>query len=405
MLTLRLGKIMNRLISPQQSAFIQGRYILESVVIAHELVHSLSKSGEPGLILKLDYEKAYDRVNWVFLFEILRTKGFSNTWIDWIRHLVIGGSVGVNLNGEESSFFKPGKGLRQGDPISPLLFNLVGDVLTIMLQKGAEKGIIKGIAENFRVGGIVSLRYANDTILFSRIDEEYTRNLKSIVIWFGQLSGKSELIPMNVEPEEVHSLAHLFSCPVGTLPIKYLGVPLHYEKLSREDIQPLVDKMLKKLAGWRGRLLSYAGKLVPVYVLSFIKFPKWAIILHSHLSNCLWDDSPTSCKIHLANWESVSMMKEYGDLGVPNLRDLNLCLLASWIKRYNLDGDKMWRQFLDFKYKIDRPNIFCSSFSGASEFFKGMMRVASIAKMEYRWHIGNGKKCKFWEDNWLGTSS
>ena len=56
----------------------------------------------------------------------------------WIKHLVLGGSVGVNLNGEESNFFRPGKGLRQGDPISPLLFNLVGDVLTKMLQKGAE---------------------------------------------------------------------------------------------------------------------------------------------------------------------------------------------------------------------------------------------------------------------------
>lgn len=69
-LTLRLGKIIDRLIAPQQSAFIQGWYILESVVVAHEIVHGIEKSGEPGCIIKLDYEKAYNRVSWEFLFEI-----------------------------------------------------------------------------------------------------------------------------------------------------------------------------------------------------------------------------------------------------------------------------------------------------------------------------------------------
>lgn len=160
------------------------------------------------------------------------------------------------------------------------------------------------------------------------------------------------------------------------------------------------------MAGWRGKLLSYAGKLVfikaclvsiPVCLRSFVKFPKWAIrILHTHLANCLWDDDPSAHKYHLANWESVSMLKDYGGLGVPNLRDLNICLLASWIKRYNLDGNKLCKQFLDFKYKTDEPNIFYISTAGASEFFKGMMWAASAAKMGYRWKIGDGKKCKFW---------
>ena len=68
------------------------------------------------MIIKLDYEKAYDRVNWDFLFEVLKSRKFSSVWINWIELLVNGGSVGVNLNGEESSFFNPGKGLRQGDP-------------------------------------------------------------------------------------------------------------------------------------------------------------------------------------------------------------------------------------------------------------------------------------------------
>ena len=83
-----------------------------------------------------------------------------------------------------------------------------------------------------------------------------------------------------------------FSCPLVEFPIKYLGIPLHYDNLRKEDIQPLVDKMLKKIAGWRGKLLSYAARVVlikaclasiPVYLLSFIKFLKWAIrIIHTH---------------------------------------------------------------------------------------------------------------------------
>ena len=75
---------------------------------------------------------------------------------------------------------------------------------------------------------------------------------------------------------------------------------------------------------------------IPAYLLSFIKFPKWAIkILNTHLANCLWSDNPTAHRYHLANWDSVSMM-EYGGLGIPSLRDLNICLLKSWIKRYSL---------------------------------------------------------------------
>jgi hypothetical protein len=81
------------------------------------------------------------------------------------------GSVGVNLNGEESTYFKPGKGLRQGDPLSPLLFNLVGDVLTRMLYKAERGGLIRGMMPNLRSGGVVSLQYADDTILFSDPDE------------------------------------------------------------------------------------------------------------------------------------------------------------------------------------------------------------------------------------------
>jgi hypothetical protein len=79
LLSLRLEKVCQRLVANEQSAFIRGRYILESVVVAHEVVHSVHKSKEPGVIIKLDYEKVYDRVNIDFLLEILTTKGFGDT--------------------------------------------------------------------------------------------------------------------------------------------------------------------------------------------------------------------------------------------------------------------------------------------------------------------------------------
>jgi hypothetical protein len=81
---------------------------------------------------------------------------------------------------------------------------------------------------------------------------------------------------------------------------------------------------------------------VPVYLLSFLKFPKWAIRpLESHMAHCLWNNDSDSHKYHLANWQLVSMRKEFGGLGVPNLRDLNICLLGSWLKRYCSDSEKI----------------------------------------------------------------
>lgn len=281
LLTNRLGLLARRLVATNQSAFIKGRYILESVVVAHEVVHSIHKCKEKGVILKLDYEKAYDRVSWNFLFEVLASRGFSDRWIIWIRNLVVGGSVGIMVNGEDSAYFKPGKGLRQDDPISPLLFNLVGDALSKMLDRASSAGLFRGLMCNFREGGILSLQYADDTVLFSSAETSHLVNLKQILLWFEQVSSmrvnfhKSECIPMNLSNEDAHEVSHILNCPLGAFPMKYLGVPLHFEKLTREDLQPLVDKLLKRIAGWRGKLLSLAAKTtliitclssIPIYI-------------------------------------------------------------------------------------------------------------------------------------------
>jgi hypothetical protein len=124
---------------------------------------------------------------------------------------------------------------------------------------------------------------------------------------------------------------------------------------------------LKHIAGWRAKLLTYAARLtlikvclatIPIYLLSFFKFPKWALdLINTQMANCLWNDFEGHRKIHLANSKLVCKRKEYGGLGIPDLANLNLSLLVSWVKRYTQDDGKLWKTLVDAKYGTCNPNI------------------------------------------------
>jgi hypothetical protein len=125
---------------------------------------------------------------------------------------------------------KTGKGLRQGDLLSPLLFNLVVDSLTKILTKTSRKGLVRGLLENFRPGGILALQYVDDTLLFSSCDISSLRNLKCILMLFERVYGMKinfhkRIIPMNLEEEQIHEIAHVLNCLVGNFPIRYLDIP------------------------------------------------------------------------------------------------------------------------------------------------------------------------------------
>jgi hypothetical protein len=106
----RLSLVARKVIGPSQSAFLSGRNILEGVVVLHETLHELRRKKQKGIILKLDFEKAYDKVNWVFLQQVLRIKGFSGKWCQWIDKIVTGWSVTVKVNDEMGPFFRLGRG-------------------------------------------------------------------------------------------------------------------------------------------------------------------------------------------------------------------------------------------------------------------------------------------------------
>ena len=274
-LTNRLALIIGKLIYENQSAFIRGRYILESVVTTHEVLHSVHSSKRQGLVLKLDYEKAFDKVNVEFLEELLRKRGFGDKWVHWILQVTRGGSVGVKLNNTESDFFLTGKGLRQGDPISPLLFNLVVDILTRMLMKAANHQLIEGLCAEICPGRIICFQYADDTLLIVQADETQLLALKDMLVAFHKSTGlkvnfhKSCILPINVSPEETTRLATVFGCQVGTLPFTYLGLPVGTTRPRIVDLVPVVDRFERRLSV-NSSLLSQGARLQLLIISSLI---------------------------------------------------------------------------------------------------------------------------------------
>jgi hypothetical protein len=141
-----LTSVACRITKPSLTAFLPRRYILEGVVVLHETIHELKSKRQKGLILKLDFEKAYDKVNWEFLQQVLRMKGFSSMWCQWMEKVVTMGSVCVcvQVNDDLGHFFQTKKGLKQGDHLFPILFNLVVDMLAVLIERSKNLGFVVG---------------------------------------------------------------------------------------------------------------------------------------------------------------------------------------------------------------------------------------------------------------------
>lgn len=144
----RLKPFLGSLISAKQGGFVDGRKILDGVVIEIEVVHPMATSKEKTMFIKLDMAKAYDQVSWEFLQKILLTFGFTVEWVNWVLSCVTSSSFSVHINGEPSDFFGSSQGLWQGDPLSPYLFIIMEEGLGRFLKAQVRKDSIQGWSWN-----------------------------------------------------------------------------------------------------------------------------------------------------------------------------------------------------------------------------------------------------------------
>lgn len=194
-------------------------------------------------------------------------KGFDGAYVHRLMQFVSGGHMAVAVNGAISNYFANGRGLRQGDPISPLLFSFVADVLSCILSQATLAGHLSHVVSHIIPEGVTHLQYADDTIIMVELNELCIANLKFILLCFEALSGlkinfsKSEVLVTGVPEDEALRVSQLLNCQLGSFPSKYLGLPIAPFKLCAKDFKPLVAKVGNRVMPWRGRYNTNAGKV------------------------------------------------------------------------------------------------------------------------------------------------
>jgi hypothetical protein len=300
----RLGGQLDSMVSKNQSAFIKGRFIQDNFMLVQQTARFLHSQNQPTIMLKLDISKAFDSVSWPFLLEVLRSLGFGAGWCDIVSGLLATSSSQILLNGIPGDFIPHRRGLRQGDPLSPMLFILVMDVLNLMVGRAVEAGLLQPLSTRSFLHR-VSL-YADDVALFIKPTADDLVLVGDILRLFGEASGlqtniqKSSIIPIRCSQSEVATVQDHLPCKLEEFPFKYLGLPLSLKRLNKAQLQPFIDRLANSLPGWKADLMTKAGRAVQVqFVLTVtatvvyhamaLDLPPWALKAMDKIRrNFLW---------------------------------------------------------------------------------------------------------------------
>ncbi|GLT85699.1 hypothetical protein SLE2022_038800 [Rubroshorea leprosula] len=231
----RLKGYLDRLITPFQSAFIPGRAIQDNILIAHEAFHGLQlkKSGKHNVLaLKLDIRKAYDSVDWHCLESILKAHGFCEKWTQMVMQCVSTVSYTVGINGNQTPFFAPQRGLQQGDPLSPYLYLFIADILSHLLLTATAKKKISGYKIRRRSPTISHLLFADDSLVFCQATAQEVSHLQTILQLYGDttcqrvnFSKSAAIFSLNTPMEVRDSICSQLGIHHESAVSKYLGLP------------------------------------------------------------------------------------------------------------------------------------------------------------------------------------
>ncbi|OMO64495.1 reverse transcriptase [Corchorus capsularis] len=330
----RLKPYLDDLISPFQASFVPGRMARDNAIIVQEIIHSFNrKRGKAGyMAIKLDLDKAYDKLEWGFIRNVLFSFNFPQKWIDLIMSCVSSSTISVLLNGVTLEGFKPSRGIRQGDPMSPYLFILCMEILSLNILEAVDNGDWKPVKISRSNPLFSHLIFADDIYLFGRADPATAQSMRNTVQKFCLDSGqminldKSKVFfSPNTKAEDRLSLLSILGIGETSNLGRFLGYPMHHGRVSKDDYSFILDKLKGKLTGWKANILSPAARLVlckstlesiPSYFMQNRLLPsRICSEIDRTCRNFIWNDSEQKKKIHLLRWEEVTKPKNLGGRG------------------------------------------------------------------------------------------
>uniref|UniRef100_A0A803Q980 Reverse transcriptase domain-containing protein n=1 Tax=Cannabis sativa TaxID=3483 RepID=A0A803Q980_CANSA len=386
-----------------------------------EIVHTIKKKkGRGGLMaIKIDMHKAYDRIEWPFLQRVLENHGFNDVVVKLIMKCVSSVSYSVLLNGKPQKKIHPGRGLRQGDPISPYLFVLCNDVLSRMLDRSQDKGDIHGIKISREAPAVTHLMFADDTLLFSRANTMEASIIgdciKKFEGWSGQVCSKQKsgiLFSSNC----VKSMKENIEAQLGISTIndeeKYLGNPFVFSRRRKKDFDFIRSKLKQRLEGWKMRTLSYAGRMVavssiasaiPSYSMSTFQLPLSSCRELDALIRKFWWNGSLEKQRFLAtiSWDSLCRPKWSGGLGFRRMEDVNNALLSklAWLLA---SGDKRpWAVALQARYFPRESFWSVQKKSGDSFIWRGILDARQVILQGSCMVIATGESINLWCQPWI----
>jgi hypothetical protein len=293
--------------------------------------------------------------------------GFPLSLISTIMKCVTTVSFPILINGQPTKSFKPQRGLRQGDPLSPYLFMICADVLSGLLTKAQDQKAIHGIKIAKEAPMISHLLFADDSLIFCKANKEEAQALKDIISLYESESGqkvnfdKSEIIfSKKVKDYAQISIIQTVGMKKVESFSKYLGMPTHLGRSKRQVFEFIQDRILKKLNGWKEKHLSFTGRSIlikvvaqsiPTYIMSGFLLPKnFCKHLEKLICDFWWGSNTDSKKCHWIKWAKLCKSKVEGGMGFRDLRAFNLALLSKQVWRIQTQNNTLMARVLKAKY-------------------------------------------------------